>query len=244
MGMIRKHFHDVIFDGKSLADFGVHVSGANTFSAAERDYETVEVPGYNGSLHIDKNRFKSKTLSYSAFIFDNFAENASNFRNFMLSRSGARRLEDSYNPDEYRLAVYKGPFDTEAILLRAGEFEIQFECTGERFLKSGDEPKFFTANGKIHNPTYFPSKPLIRIYGSGTLGIGSNTIIVSSHLHPYIDIDCKIMDAYYEATNCNNLVSLNIPSGKNYVELEPEDTGIVLGNGITKVIIWPKWWIV
>lgn len=242
--MIRKHFHDVIFDGKSLADFGVHVSGKNTFSAPERDYETTEVPGYNGSLHIDKGRFKSVTLTYPAFIFDNFSENVSNFRNYMLSRSGARRLEDSYNPDEYRLAVFKGPLTIDAVMLSAAEFDIEFECSGERFLKSGDEPKFFDANGTIHNPTYFPSKPLIRIYGKGNVEIGDQLIMVSEHPHPYIDIDCKLMDAFYEATNCNNLVSLSLPSGRNYIELEPDDTGIVLGNGITKVIIWPKWWIV
>lgn len=242
--MIRKHFHDVFFDGKSLADFGVHVSGDSVFSAPERVYDTVEVPGRNGSLHIDEGRFKSITLKYPAFIADDFRYNMASFRNFMLSRVGEKRLEDTYHPDEFRLAVFKGPLDIEAILLRGANFDIEFECTGERFLKEGERDWTFTKSGTIINPTYFPSKPLIRVYGQGTLGVGENTIKISKHSYSYIDIDCKLMDAYYGATNCNKYVSLSVPSGKSYVELDSGSNGISLGSGITKVIIWPKWWMV
>lgn len=242
--MIRKHFHDVFFDGKSLADFGVHVSGDAVFSAPERDYETLEVPGRNGSLHIDGGRFKSITLRYPAFIADDFAFNMAAFRNFMLSRVGEKRLEDTYHPDEFRLGVFKGPIDIEAIMLSGSNFDIEFECSGERFLKEGEVSRNFTSNGKIFNPTYFGSKPLIRVYGSGTLGIGPNTIVISSHPYSYIDIDCKLMDAYYDATNCNQYVSLTVPTGKSYVELVPGENGVALGSGITRVIIWPKWWMV
>lgn len=244
--MIRKHFHDVFFDGKSLADFGVHVSGDSVFTAPERVYNTVEVPGRNGSLHIDEGRFKSITLKYPAFIADEerFSYDMQAFRNFMLSRVGEKRLEDTYHPEEFRLALYKGPLDFEAILLQGANFDIEFECTGERFLKDGEISKEFTAAGTIINPTYFPSKPLIRVYGKGTLGIGSNTIIISQHPYSYIDIDCKLMDAYYDATNCNQYVSLNVPAGKSYVELISGSNGVSLGNGISRVVIWPKWWMV
>ena len=242
--MIRKHFHDVFFDGKSLADFGVHVSGDSVFTAPERVYETVEVPGRNGSLHIDGGRFNNITLKYPAFILGDFKANTSAFRNFMLSRIGEKRIEDTYHPEEFRLGVYKGPLDFEAIMLEGANFDIEFECTGERFLKEGEVPRQFTSTGKIFNPTYFPSKPLIRVYGHGTLGIGSNTIIINQHPYNYIDIDCKLMDAYFEATNCNKYVSLNIPAGRSYVELDAGLNGISLGSGITKVIVWPKWWMV
>ena len=237
MGIIRKHFHDVIFDGKSLADFGIHISGDSVFSAPERDYEIQEVPGRNGSLHIDKGRFKSMKLSYPAFIADNFSANISAFRNFMLSRTGERRLEDTYHPNEYRLAVFAGPVNLTAILLSASTFDIEFECSGERFLKDGERPKEFTSDGQIFNPTQFSSKPLIRVYGSGTLGIGENVIIIASHSYEYIDLDCKLMDAYYSATNCNQYVSLTLPTNKSYVELEPGLNGVDIGEGISKVII-------
>ena len=244
--MIRKHFHDVFFDGESLADFGVHVSGDSVFTAPERVYNTVEVPGRNGSLHIDEGRFKSTTLVYPAFIADveRFSYNMQAFRNFMLSRIGEKRLEDTYHPEEYRMALYKGPLDFEAILLRGANFDIEFETTGERFLKEGEVQKTFTSTGTIINPTYFPSKPLIRVYGKGTLGIGENTIVIAQHSYSYLDIDCKLMDAYYGATNCNKFVTITVPSGKSYIELASGSNGVSLGSGITQVIIWPKWWMV
>lgn len=243
--MIRKHFNDVFFDGQSLADFGVHVSGDSVFSAPERVYTTQEVPGRNGALHIDEGRFKSVTLKYPAFIADeNFSYNVMAFRNFMLSRIGEKRLEDTYHPEEFRLALFKGPIDLEAIMLHGANFDLEFECTGERFLIEGEISKEFIGNGTIINPTYFPSRPLIRVYGWGTLGIGENTIAISQHPYSYIDIDCKLMDAYYDATNCNQFVTLTVPFGKSYIELAPGSNGVVPDNGISRVIIWPKWWMV
>lgn len=242
--IIEKHFNDVIFDEQSLSDFGVHVSGDYVFSAPERVYETVEVPGRNGSLHMDGGRFKSITLRYPAFILGNFSANVSAFRNFMLSRVGAKRLEDSYHPDEFRKAVYKGPLDIEAILLQGSNFEIEFECSGERFLKDGEIERTFTEVGTIFNPTYFSARPLIRVYGTGTVEIGENSITITEHPYKYIDIDCALMDAYYDATNCNRYVSFAIPSGKNYVELNPGENGIGFDGDVTSVTIWPRWWTV
>lgn len=244
--MIRPHFHDIKFDGIPLSDFGVHISGEGTFKSADKEYETVKVPGMHGDLLIDTGRFNNVTIKYPAFIFDDFSENASNFCNFMLSRKGYCRFESTYQPDEYRLGMYKGPYDPEVILLSAGNFDIEFDMKPQRYLKLGEQVKEFTSNDKIYNPTYFDSNPLIRIYVNGTgthqVGIGANFITVKGLSYPYIDVDCWSLDATYNGNNCNDKVEFTIPYGRDRVDLVPGENGIMIPSTVSKIEITPRWW--
>ena len=96
-----------------------------------------------------------------------------------------------------------------------------------------------TASGTISNPTLFEAKPLIRVYGTGKLEVGSETITISKGATEYIDIDCDIQDCYEGSENRNGLVTLT-----DFPTLASGDTGIKLGSGITKVEITPRWWTV
>lgn len=243
--MIRKHFHDLSFDGKLLSDFGVHISGEGTFNAPEKQYETVEVPGRSGDLHISKGKFANITVKYPAFIFDDFDNNLSLLKNYMLSKDGYKRLEDTYHSEEYRMAMYKGPLSPTVTLLQAGTFDLEFQCKPQRFLKNGEQPVTFTTSGSsVFNLTSFESFPMIRIYGTGSVGLGDNTITIrSGHGQSYIDIDCELMDAFHDATNCNPYVTFYTPTGNNRITLKPGSNGVSFENGISKVMIWPRWWI-
>ena len=63
-------------DNKKSLDYGLYITGSGAFNAPERDVETVEVPGRNGNLIIDRGRFKNVVQSYKAFIHKDFAQNA------------------------------------------------------------------------------------------------------------------------------------------------------------------------
>ena len=119
-------------------------------------------------------------------------------------------------------------------IFREGEFDLAFDCKPERFLKSGEQPIEFTADGALFNQTLQDAKPMLRVYGD--IGIGSRTMTISDTTD-YTDIDCESMDAYYEAENRNSNISGDFPI------LEPGENGVTLGSGITKLIITPRWWI-
>ena len=135
-------FKTLTFDGQSSGDYGVYITGEAVYNAPARDVEMVTIPGRNGQLALDKGRFENIEVSYPAGIFaDNeadFAQAVSDFRNFLASRSGYCRLEDDYNPNEYRMAVYKSGLEVDPKLLRAGEFDIVFNCKPQRWLKDGE----------------------------------------------------------------------------------------------------------
>lgn len=125
--------------GTDSRDFGVYISGQGTFSAPEKAYEFYSVPGRNGAILGNDNRLENIEVSYNCFIYSNFNQNIAEFRTFLLSLNGYQRLTDSYHPDEYRMAVYTGPFEPEVTEKNdAGSFVLTFNCKPQRFLTSGD----------------------------------------------------------------------------------------------------------
>lgn len=229
------------FNGKSSKDFGVYISGLNTFNAPERDIESISIAGRNGDLTRDNGRYKNLDVTYPAFIYDEMDVNIEGLRNFLLSQIGYKRLEDTYHPNEYRMARYKGGFSANVVdWLEAGEFDIVFDCMPQRFLKIGEQPIELTANGSIFNEYEMTALPLIRAYGTGTFSIGGIAIQITT-ANGYTDIDCDLQEAYKDtmATNCNGNIVLT--NGK-FPELKSGANAVTI-SGITKLEIYPRWWI-
>lgn len=228
-------------NGVSSTTYGVYISGQGTFNAPARDYNIIPVPGRNGDLVGPEKRFQNGTLIYPAFIYSNFDTNIANFRNFLLSLVGYHDLIDTYHPNEIRKVLFKGPFDADVESKNdAGKLNIEFECKPQRFLASGNTKTTLTADGSISNPTQFASQPLLRVYGTGALGIGSQTITITQ-ADVYTDIDCEMMDAFKGTANKNPYIEL---TDYNFPVLNPGTNNISLGTGITKVEITPRWWTI
>ena len=161
------------FDNVSSRTYGVYITGEAVYNAPARDVEMITIPGRSGAFALDNGRFENIEVSYPAGIFADteadFRQAISDFRNFLCSRKGYVRLTDEYNPDEYRMAVYKSGLDVSPAQLRAGEFEITFECKPQRYLTSGETKSAITSGGTLTNPTLFESGPLFEVKGYGTI---------------------------------------------------------------------------
>jgi phage-related protein len=233
---MRNYF---IFGDVDSRDYGVYINGTGTFDAPTRAYEAIEVPGRDGALLGLEHRFENIELTYPAFVYDAFSNNMTNLRSALLSKIGYQELTDTYHPDEFRKAVYKGGLSADVVPgNHAGQFDLVFECMPQRWLISGSTAVEMTSASTLNNPTEFDSMPLIRAYGSGTIGINGMTVTIASHSNPYIDIDCEMMDCFYNAVNCNSLVSF---SGNDFPTLRPGTNNFTL-SGVTKIVVTPRWW--
>ena len=229
--------HYFIYNGESSADFGVWISGGGTYDAPARDVQTEAIPGRNGAVTFDNGRFENIQLTYPAFISLRFQPRVDGFRAFLLSQKGYQRLEDTYHPDEYRLAIFHSGLTVETTPRNlAGRFDITFDCKPQRFLKSGESFISVSSGVALYNPTRFTALPLIRANGNGSLTIGDKTITISGN-SGQIYLDCDLQDAYLGSTNKNRFVTPDFPA------LNPGDNPVTI-SGLTDVEIMPRWWTI
>lgn len=234
----------LIYNDKNLADFGVWISGSGTANAPSRSVETVHIPGRNGDLTIDNGCFENTTVQYPAFIRQDFARNMAGLRMFLGSSVGYRRLEDTYYPEEFRLARPVGELEaTPSQHQVAGRFTLKFDCKPQRFLKSGEQPITLTAPTTHYNPG-MEARPLITVYGSGagSLEIGQPGFGIKSvdfkSIDGYTVLDCDTQNAYKGTENKNNTIY-----APEFPTLPPGEVQITWTGGITKVEIVPRWWV-
>ena len=186
-------YKSLSFDGVTSRSYGVYITGQAVYNAPKREVEMIAIPGRNGAFALDHGRFENIEVTYPAGIFaDNeadFAQAISNFRNYLCSRRGYVRLTDEYNPNEYRMAIYKSGLEVSPAQLRAGEFNITFECKPQRWLTSGETDISVSDGDAITNPTLFDASPLLKVKGNGTIAFNSYTITLDAGNMGYTEIE-------------------------------------------------------
>lgn len=202
------------YDGESSRDYDVYLTGTGVFNAPERAVEMVEIPGRNGNYALDKGKFNNISVTYKAGIVDysesDFADKVSAVRNWLCSKVGYKRLSDDYNPNEYRMAVFKSGVNIEHEDLRTGTFDIVFECKPQRWLTSGETATAVANNGTLSNPTPFDSEPLLAVKGYGTIGFNGYEIeIENGALGTILMASESSISSSTSTITLNNVSSLN-----------------------------------
>lgn len=198
------------FAGDSSRNYGVYITGEAVYNAPERAVEMITIPNRNGSFALDQGRFENIEVTYPAGIFaDNeldFAKAISDFRNFLCSKKGYCRLTDDYNPGEYRMAIYKSGLDVTPTQLKAGQFEITFDCMPQRYLMSGEADVAVSSGNTILNPTLFESNPMLKVWGYGSIGINDEPITISNSVLGVIQVSQSTTEAtaQLDLTNVNS----------------------------------------
>jgi len=234
----------IIFNGVSSQDYGIQVEHPPEYEIPEREYEVIQVPGRNGDLTIDKKSYKNVTRSYDIAIGsmdEEFTAMANKISKWLTSVSGYARLEDSYEPEYYKIAMYSEGASIKNILQHAGRVTVNFNRKPQRFLKLGDTPVVINSSRILTNPTEQIALPLIKVYGSGAgvLNVGSYQVTITNIVN-HIDIDSEIEDAYNGSANLN--IYLILTNG--FPKLVPGDNNISFSGGITSIEVIPRWWTI
>lgn len=228
------------FNGKSSRDFSAYITDAGVYASAQRSYESVSIPGRSGNVIIENDKYDNVGLVYPAVIVDDFDTNFKALTAFLTSQRGYKRLSDTFHPDEFYMATFKGISGQKHALHNAGgTFKIEFERKPQRYLKSGEKTSTFTGSGQIKNPTLYTALPLIRAYGTGTLTINGVSVQITS-ASTYTDIDCELQEAYKGSTNCNGNITL---TDGVFPSLAPGLNSISM-SGITRLEIKSRWWTI
>ena len=231
----------IIFNNKSSADCRIQVAHPPGYAYPERDYTITHIPGRNGDIIQDNGCYKNVERTYEV-SFDvpneDFATYANAVSAWLHSTTGYARLEDSYEPDYYRMATYQESNIFENLYNQAGTATIVFECKPQRFLKTGDNIIAIQNSLTIMNPTGFEAYPLFKVTGtSGVLTVNGNSITLSS-IDGFVMLDCELQDAYKENINKNSTISGTFPV------LKTGSNTISWTGDISSVTMKPRWWTI
>lgn len=227
---------NIIFGGVSLSAYGAYAIYCNTLDTPKRSVDVVNVPGRNGALVFDNGRYDDVTRTYVVV-----SESYDGIRALLAALSavtGYARLSDGYEPDMYMMARLTDV--TMPVILQDGACRVtlSFVRKPQKYLAIGETLTQYANGAKLANPTTYTALPLVKVTGTGTVTIGSETITISTNA-TYTFIDCETQNAYKDGTNLNANISLT--SG-NFFSLAPGTTGVTFANTITEVMIAPRWW--
>lgn len=230
----------IFWGGVPSYDLNIQVERYPSQDGPARLMETIQVPGRNGTLTIDSGAFANYEQPYEIYFNANNKKTpavAREVKKWLQLPAGYQRLEDTYDPEVFRLARFIGPAQIENVMNLFGRATLYFDCQPQRWLKSGEFPILFTQPDEMINE-WFPSLPLIRINGSGSgkLYIGSYILQIII-LNDYLILDSATQNAYKDTQNKNSDVSIS-----DFPTLQPGSNRISWDGGITSVEIIPRWW--
>ncbi len=235
----------IIFDSKSSLDFGIRVERCPKFVTGAVEYEKIPVPGRDGNLIRKKEivTMSNYIQPYEVWFYGpqkNTIVDAKKIANWLLLPVGYVRLEDTYDPDVYRQAVFAGPLDVENWMLERGRATLEFDCKPQRWLKSGERGLPVTS-GQILSNEWRPAKPTIEVIGTGAadLQIGGSHIHINN-IRNRITINCDIRNAYDTAGGRGNDI---VVTDHLWPVLAHGETQISWTGGAQTVIVIPHWWM-
>lgn len=226
-----------IFNDVDSRTFNTYIATSNIFDSAKENVEIINVPGRNGPIYFSQGTFEPFVATMNCYIPSDMETNINELKQFLQSQQQVAKLFDSLNRNVFRLARFLSSFTLSASDRKGAAFTLEFNCMPQKFLVEGETITTLKSSGTITNPSLMPSKPLLRVYGTGTLTIGEYELTILN-ANEYTDIDCEIMQCYKGTTNCNNNVEVD-----EFPVLVGGDSEITLGEGITQVDITGRWWI-
>jgi len=248
----------ILFNGRPSTDFEMIVTEYPVLSRGVRRGDSYQIAGRNGTQIREDDTFENYTMTYKvAFPEDRGPSvTTAEIARWLLGSSGFCRLEDTFEPNFYRLARYAGPLNVSQLLDKCGEAPLAFDCQPERFLKSGEKAVMLFENvdlvrdshgvsATIHNPTAFDAAPLIRFTGTGSFVITKPAqhaadamqigVTLDNDNAQTIEIDCKSYAVNYVETVAGAEMRSNASAAIRYLTTYPTLTRLAEGENIVRL---------
>ncbi|MBR6313299.1 MAG: hypothetical protein IKR49_01505 [Clostridia bacterium] len=225
------------FNGYYSDEMGLIVEEKSIYNGPQPDFELISVPGRDGDVILDHNRYKNVEVSYTV-SFIGTKEKAAALRQWLCARAVYGYLFDSYQPEYFRYAVFVSQLNIEEVMHNVGRAVLTFSCKPYLYRKDGALATKYTQSGFVlTNPEPYPSIPDITIYGSGTISLNINyrsyTIIdVASS----VTLDGELMNVYSGSKLMNDKIQFT-----EWPSLDTGNSTIEWIGNVRSLYIAPNW---
>lgn len=221
----------IIFNNRNSLDFDIVIDEEwlPSIQDAEEEIEIIKVPGRDGCLTINKGRKEPINKKVLCVLLDESRK--AEVKKWL---KGEGNLILSNENDVYYYSRIIKPVEFRHHWNGGWEFEVELLCQPYGYLHSGGN--LITINAKntiLHNPTDEISKPLIKIYGTGTVDLILNNKIHKFNINEYVEIDSELMESYKDTS----LVTFT----GDFPEFAPGQNTITWNGTVTKIEVIPRW---
>jgi len=214
----------------SYLDFGIVIKERPPVVRAERNVLEIEIPGRDGDLTVDDGTYKAITFPFVCTLLD-----TTNQDEVILWLDGFSDLILSWQSDRSYRAKLINRIDITQSLSILGDFPLIFK--GQPHPSMIENPVItLTAPGSLYNGGTYKSKPVIKVYGTGTIDLSVNgNVIHLTNVVGYVTIDSDLMDCFKDTALQNNQMNGEFP------ELKVGENTISWTGTVTSVLITPNW---
>lgn len=158
------------FAGKSSKDFLLYLSGPGVYDSPAADVESTSVPGRNGDIisenaRAGRRRYQNVDIKYEAFFFNGLPAKTAAVKSWLLSPVGYQKLQDTYDPDFFRMAVCTEAMEFDVTAQKAAKMDLVFNCKPQRWSVEGQRTVRLESRSNLMNPFAFPAQPIFKVYG-------------------------------------------------------------------------------
>ena len=215
----------------SYLDFGIVINTKPPMVLAEKNVQEIEVQGRDGDLTVDYDTYKPITFPLICTLLDD-----TNLDDVMLWLSGYSDLILSWQNDRQYNAKMINRIDISQSLETFGEFPLIFKAQPFGYALNNDLITLLATPSTVSNTATKDSKPVIKIYGSGTIDLTINSKVIHlTNVVDYVSIDAELMDAYKDT------LLKNLDMYGYFPVLVVGDNVISWTGTVTKIEITPNW---
>ena len=234
------------YKGKKSSDFFLTIEGNVSFGSASYDLSLKEVPGVDGDLAVSNQRIKGLDKIFPCRLRlppnKKIEEVITDISNWLKTDISWDDLFFSADPQFIYRALYYEEYNVERIVSFYGKTALKFRIKPYKYFKDSLSPIEVTNGQYLTNKGTRPSKPLLRIEGTGdiTIKFGSNQIRLKGVDQGIIvDLQAQVVTSLDGSRPAYDKVYTypfpDFPVGRNRVTWTGD---------VTKVELTPRWEVV
>lgn len=225
------------FNGQSSSEYGVYLRSRPDIPTAERDIETIDIPGAAKPLIIDHGGYKAQNIEIEAYINNDTHLDA--VRGWL---AGYGEIIFASEPERAYHIYITGDVEYEHVSRTLKSKSILIPCTLMPFRYVYPAPSAVTiseSGGTIENPGTVFSQPKLRITGSGDFTVVVNGYSMDGReISGGAIVDCELQETF----TLDETQSLNSSFVMDEFPVLRPGTNIITWSGdVTQIEITPRW---
>ena len=223
------------YKGVKSSDLGIVVEKMPSIVIPSNTFNDIDIPDAEVKTSVP-GRLEGFTYAFECRLNEVNPAKYREIAKWLKNEEGNDKLIRSDEDDKYYKAKVINNIPFEKVIKKYTRFIVHFECEPYAYSNVEEVVTLTNKSNILLNPGVYESRPVMKIYGNGSLKIKVNgQQITFSSVVNYITMDCLLFECYKDDALMNANMNGTYPTltlGENTIELV---------ENVTKIEVSPNW---